>query len=135
MPAKAPAPLRVVVVDDSPEFVNSALRRLAFDAGVEVVGCASSGREAIQLVAALTPDLVLMDLAMPEMNGLEATRLIKADDNPPQVVILTLYDDPAYRDAASAAGADAFVTKADWTVQMPRALEALYGPAFQVRSR
>lgn len=127
VPAVQPELLRVVVVDDSPEFVNSALRRLAFDLAVEVVGCASSGKEALELVRALVPDLVLMDLAMPEMNGLEATRRIKALPAPPRVLILTLYDDPAYRVAAAEAGADGFVTKAEWNEQMPTALRGLFG--------
>lgn len=128
LPGEPGVQLRVIVVDDSPEFVNSALRCLAFDPVIEVVGCASSGKEALSLVQDLSPDLVLMDLAMPEMNGLEATRQIKSMPEPPRVVILTLYDDPAYRDAAVEVGADGFVTKADWTQQMPHTLGALFGP-------
>jgi DNA-binding NarL/FixJ family response regulator len=120
--------VRVLLADDSPEFVSSALRRLQSDASVEVVACASSGREAVRLTSTLGPDLVLMDLAMPEMNGLEATRRIKALAHPPRVLILTLYDDPAYRDAAREAGADGFVSKAEWNREMPSALRSLFGP-------
>jgi NarL family two-component system response regulator LiaR len=118
------AQLRVLLVDDSPEFVRSALRTLALDAEVVVVGCATSGRQALEMVPDLEPDVVLMDLAMPEMNGLEATKRIKTLADPPRVVILTLYDDPAYREAAQAAGADAFVAKADWSRRMPSTIHA-----------
>ncbi len=127
MAHKAAKPLRVLVVDDSHEFVQTALRRLGSYAGLEVVGCASAGQEALDLVETLRPDLVLMDLAMPGMNGLEATRRIKAMATPPRVVILTLYDDPAYREAAVGVRADGFVTKAEWSQQMPAALVDLFG--------
>ncbi len=119
------AQLRVLLVDDSPAFVQSALRTLALEAGVVVVGCATSGRQALEMVSDLEPDVVLIDLAMPEMNGLEATKRIKALAHPPRVVILTLYDDPEYREAAEAAGADAFVAKADWSRRMPSTIQAL----------
>lgn len=124
---KAAEPLRVLVVDDSHEFVQTALRRLASYVGLEVVGCANAGQEALDLVETLRPDLVLMDLAMPGMNGLEATRRIKAMSAPPRVLILTLYDDPAYREAAVGVEADGFVTKAEWNQQMPAALVELFG--------
>jgi DNA-binding NarL/FixJ family response regulator len=69
-------------------------------------------------VTQLQPDLVLMDVAMPNMNGLEATRRIKTQADAPHVVILTLHDTPEYRAAAEAVGADNFVSKAEFNAQM-----------------
>lgn len=80
---------------------------------VEVVGRASSGREALDQVVRLHPDLVLVDLAMPDMNGFETTQRIKAQADAPRVVILTMHDSPDYRRAAQAAGADNFMFKGD----------------------
>src|SRR5258707_7117449 len=104
MPAR-----RVLLVDDSPEFLESAVNFLAADPAIEVVGRAFSGRGAMEQLPVLKPDLVLMDVSMPEMNGLEATRRIKAQDEELRVILLTLHDNPEYRAAARAAKADGFV--------------------------
>lgn len=106
-------PTSTFLVDDSPSFLQSAARFLAADERIEIVGVALSAQEALEQVAKLRPDLVLMDLNMPGMNGLEATRLLKARPNPPHVVILTLNDTEEYRLAAQQAHADGFVAKSD----------------------
>ncbi len=112
------SPLRVLLVDDSHDFLESAARFLSEYPSLEIVGWTFSGRDARELVARLQPDLVLMDLTMPGMNGLEATRQIKALPGAPCVVILTLYDNHEYRSAAEAAGADGFVTKSELGTQL-----------------
>ena len=113
-------PLRILLVDDSPTFLDAAMHALAADPRIEIVGQAFSGQEGVDLVAQAQPDLVLMDVAMPRMNGFEATRLIKAQPNAPQIVILTSYDLPHYRTAAQTAGADSFISKADFgTLMLP----------------
>ena len=89
--------IRIVFADDNPKFLDAATNYLAIDPQLEIVGQARSGREAMEQVAALQPHLVIMDLAMPETNGLEATRQIKAQSNPPYIIILTLHDNPEYR--------------------------------------
>jgi CheY-like chemotaxis protein len=76
-----------------------------------VIGTAQSGIEAIEMVNQLKPDLVLMDIAMPNMDGLEATRRIKLTENPPRIIIVTFHDTPEVQDAATAAGADGFIEK------------------------
>lgn len=105
--------LRILLVDNSPTFLESATRFLCMDARLEIIGRVLSGGEALEQVPRLCPDLVLMDLAMPGMNGLEATRHIKAQPSAPYVVILTLNDSREYHDAALAVGADGFVTKSE----------------------
>ncbi len=110
---RPPVRLRVLLADDSPTFLAAARRLLEASGGTEFVGSASSGREALGMVEALRPDLVLMDLHMPEMGGLEATRRLAARDDSPLVVIVSIQDAEEYRTAALGAGASGFVTKAE----------------------
>ncbi len=118
--------LRILLVDDSPTFLESATRFLAMDARLEIIGRVLSGGEALEQVPRLCPDLVLMDLAMPGMNGLEATRRIKAQPSAPYIVILTLNDSREYRDAALAVGADGFVTKSEFGTALLPLLHSLF---------
>ncbi len=109
---------RILLVDDSEEFLEAAERFLASEPDLEIVGKARSGEEALALIETTQPDLVLMDVAMPGMNGLEATRRIKGQTKAPKVVMLTLYDNPEYRMVAAENGADGFVTKSEFTVHL-----------------
>ena len=83
------APVRVLLVDDSAEFAESARAVLAADARIEVVGVAADGAEALDLAEQLRPDLVLMDIEMPRVNGVDATRAIRDRCPDSQVVMLT----------------------------------------------
>ncbi len=103
--------LKLLLVDDHEGFINAAMRHLRRLDWIELVGSAGNGIEAIAQCENLRPDVVLMDLAMPEMGGLQATRLIKAQDNPPYIVIASHFDDVGHREHALRAGADAFVSK------------------------
>jgi DNA-binding NarL/FixJ family response regulator len=107
-------PLRVLVVDDSPVFRESLGEFLKQHSEIQLMGTAASGSEAVKKVEELCPDLVIMDLIMPEMNGLEATRLIKAAPaRRPKVILVTLHEPRPFAKAATNAGADGFVRKAD----------------------
>jgi DNA-binding NarL/FixJ family response regulator len=119
--------LRVLLVDDSVTFLESAERLLASQPSLQVVGRATSGIDALDQATLLCPDLVLMDWSMVGMNGLEAMQLIKARRSAPRVVILTLFDLPQYRAAAAAAGADGFLAKSEWSVQLMPLVEKLFG--------
>lgn len=103
--------IKVLLADDSPEFLKMASQFLAADPGIELVGVALTGKDALALAAELQPELILMDMIMPHMNGVEATRQIKSLPNAPIVVLLTGHDTPEYRSAATDAGADGFVYK------------------------
>jgi DNA-binding NarL/FixJ family response regulator len=116
----------VLLVDDNPEFLDVAGEFLCRQLGIEIVGVAHSGRQALEMVHDLEPDVVLMDLSMPEMNGLEATRRIKALSGPPAVVILTLFDTSEIQSFSHAAGADAFLTKSDFVDSLPPLLVRLF---------
>ncbi len=81
--------IRVLVVDDDPDFVEAAKASLAVDRRIEVVGGAASGEEAVKQAAALRPEVVAMDVVMPGLDGLEATRLIRKDQPECRVVLVS----------------------------------------------
>jgi DNA-binding NarL/FixJ family response regulator len=107
----SPVPsLRVVVVDDQ-ALMRTGFRMILESAGIEVVAEAENGREAITTVAATNPDVVLMDIRMPELDGVEATRHITASGSTARVLILTTFDLDEYVYRALRAGAAGFLLK------------------------
>ncbi|MBB1117951.1 response regulator transcription factor [Stenotrophomonas sp. W1S232] len=113
----------VLLVDDHEGFINAALRHFRRFSWLEVVGTAANGLEAIERSEALRPQVVLMDLAMPEMGGLQATRLIKTQDDAPYIVIASHFDDAEHREHALRAGADGFVSKLSYIQDVMPILE------------
>ena len=115
MVARQEQKVRVLVVDDDPDFVEAAKVSLAADRRIEVVGGAASGDEAVRQAAALRPEVVAMDVAMPGLDGLEATRLIRRDQPECRVVLVSgsIFVDRGDEgfEAARAAGASAYVVK------------------------
>ncbi len=110
---------RVLVVDDSRLFLLSVGNLLLELPGIEVVDLVPSAREALEIANRLRLDLVLTDLAMPDIDGLELTRHLRKTPNAPCVLIMTVDDQPRYRAAAIAAGAAGFVSKSDLVTQLP----------------
>ena len=104
-------PIRVLIVDDQPRARKSLQALLSTWPRASEMHEASNGREAVQLVRELQPDVVLMDVRMPELDGLKATLQIKAQWPEIKVIVLSMYTE--YRDQALAAGADAFVGKGE----------------------
>ena len=103
--------IRVLIVDDDP-LVRSALQlMLGGQPDLEVIGEAPDGRAGVQAAREQQPDVVLMDIRMPLLNGLEATRALHADPDPPRVIVLTTFDADEHVLGALAAGADGFVLK------------------------
>jgi pilus assembly protein CpaE len=104
---------RVLIVDDVPQVRRELRTLLPLLDAIDVVGEAENGHSAVELAAALQPDVVLMDVEMPMMDGLAATRLIKqlCPQCPPRVIILSIHEDEAVRAQARLAGADDFVDK------------------------
>jgi DNA-binding NarL/FixJ family response regulator len=103
--------VRVLIVDDMPQVLHDLRQLLELSGAVEVVGEAQDGQEAIRLAAELAPEVIVMDLEMPGMDGYEATRRIKQRQPSPRVVILSVHAGPVEMERARVAGADGFVMK------------------------
>lgn len=118
--------VRVLLVDDQILFREGLRTLLSTDAGVAVVGEASNGEEAVRLADALRPDVVLMDLRMPVLGGVEATRRLRLAEAGPRVVVLTTFDDDEEVFEALRAGAAGYLLK---DAPFDRVLEAIHGVA------
>jgi len=104
-------PARVLIADDEPLFIESVQALLAHDERVEVVGTATNGQDAVDLAVALEPDVTLMDISMPMLDGIEATRRIRERLPAACVLVLTGSSISADVDRARQAGVTAFLTK------------------------
>ncbi|SBT46581.1 response regulator [Micromonospora narathiwatensis] len=107
----APAPIRVLIADDQKVVRDGLAMMLGLLDGIEVVGTAVDGADAVRQAAAADPDVVLMDLSMPNVDGVEATRRLAATGSRARVVVLTTYADDDWVFAALQAGARGYLTK------------------------
>jgi DNA-binding NarL/FixJ family response regulator len=118
--------IKVLVVDDHAILREGICSLLASHDDIEVVGQAADGREAIEKVREVMPDVVLMDIAMPLMDGLEATRRIRADNPNVKVIILTQYERKDYILSSLRAGASGCVLKKGLVSELVSAIQAAY---------
>jgi DNA-binding NarL/FixJ family response regulator len=132
-------PLRVLIVDDHPVFLSGLRMILDADPRIEVVGQASTGAEAITLAALIQPDAVVMDLHLPDLNGIEATRAITRTSPHIGVLVLTMYDDDDSVFAAMRAGARGYLLKGAGHADIVQAIAAVgtgtavFGPSIARR--
>ena len=116
--------IRILVVDDHAVVRRGLKTLLNTHAGWEVVGEASDGREAVDKSGELAPDVVLMDLSMPTMGGLEACRLIRKNVPDSEILVVTQHDSPQMMREANAAGARGYVVKSNIGRDLLKAVEA-----------
>jgi DNA-binding NarL/FixJ family response regulator len=104
-------PVKVLIVDDEPLFVEMLEALLAADGRIEVVGKAANGRQAVELAVTLSPDVTLMDISMPQMDGIEAVRRIREQSPDACILMLTGSSIATDVDRSRQAGAAGFLTK------------------------
>jgi DNA-binding NarL/FixJ family response regulator len=133
------APLRVLIADDHPLFRHGIQALLSATLDMEVVGEASAGEEAVNLATTLSPDVILMDIQMPGVNGVEATRQILRASPHVRILMVTMFEDDASVFTAMRAGARGYVLKDTEKTELLRAIravgsgEAIFSPAIATR--
>jgi len=127
--------IRVLIVDDIAETRENIRKLLQFEPDVEVVGAARTGREAIDIAIETQPDVVLMDINMPDMDGITATEAIRRKVPFAQIVILSVQSDPNYMRRAMLAGARDFLTKPPMVDELTAAIRRAGEMAHQERSK
>jgi pilus assembly protein CpaE len=127
--------VRVLIVDDIPETRENIRKLLQFEKDLEVVGAANSGRSGVEQSRELKPDVVLMDINMPDMDGITATEMIRKHNPATQIVILSVQGDPNYMRRAMLAGARDFLTKPPSVDELTGAIRRAGKMAFEERAK
>ncbi|MEW8013386.1 MAG: response regulator transcription factor [Candidatus Sedimenticola endophacoides] len=117
--------IQLLLADDHPLLLEGIVSRLSSVADIEVVGQANNGQQVLDMVAEVRPDVVMMDLAMPVMNGLEATRQLKQDYPDLRILILSMHDDREYIVQLMRAGASGYVLKDVSSAELVNAIRAV----------
>ncbi|EGQ7940063.1 response regulator transcription factor [Vibrio vulnificus] len=118
-------PIRVVIVDDHQVVLDGFMARLEMEPEIEVVGTASNGLEALDVVKQHKPDVVLMDISMPILNGIEATRMIKAEWPEAKILMLTMHDNREYIMKVMQEGAVGYMLKEISAEKMVQAIKTV----------
>ena len=118
--------IRVLIVDDIPETRDHLTKLLGFEKDVEVVGAAASGAEALEMAAKLLPDVVLMDINMPEMDGIAATELLTARVPTASVVMMSVQGEADYLRRSMLAGAREFLVKPFSSDELTASIRQVY---------
>lgn len=115
--------VKILLCDDNDNFRQLLMQYINSMPGVEIVGEAIDGVDVIEKTERLDPDLVLMDLSMPNQSGLDATKTIKERWPDKSVIILTLYEDSVYKELADEFKADGFIAKSSIKTQLPAVIQ------------
>jgi DNA-binding NarL/FixJ family response regulator len=119
--------IKTMIVDDSPGFRRHLREYLRAFAEIEVVGEAADGQEALLKAREIKPDLVLMDLRMPKVDGIEATRRLRQELPELAIIFLSNFDMPAYRKAAADSGANGYVAKDSLVEELLKTIREVCG--------
>lgn len=118
--------IRTMVVDDSPVALRAMCSAVARQRTLKFIGAATNGRDAVTLARSLHPDLVLLDLEMPLMNGIEATEILRRECPETRVVVVTVHDTPEMRTLCLQRGACAFIAKETMNDELPMIVRDLF---------
>ena len=133
-PERIPKTLHILIADDQPSFRHTLREMMQAEPSWSVVAEASNGLEAIEQVKRHRPDVVLMDIVMPDMSGIEATRCIKKIAPETKIIAITTYDDAEFLKQSIEAGADLFIKKEELDISTLReCLEKLSNPNDQIQ--
>jgi DNA-binding NarL/FixJ family response regulator len=118
-------PVKIVIADDHAAIRRSLRLLIADEPDMDLIGEAADGLEAIRAVHALQPELLLMDIKMPKMTGLEVLQYLRNEKNPVAIIILSNHSEPLYVEAAMRLGANAFVAKSSGLEALLEAIHAV----------
>jgi DNA-binding NarL/FixJ family response regulator len=118
--------IRTVIVDDNFRFIKSAIGFINLSQEMEVVGGAFSGEMGMEMINKMKPDLVLLDLSLPDINGIELIGKIKGSCVSSRVIVVTIQDDKLYKDISLESGADGFISKSDFGDKIIPMIHHLY---------
>ena len=120
----------ILMVDDNKAFLQSAVNFLNSHAEVKIIGTAATGEEGLKKFYELNPDILLLDLSMPGIGGLQVIRMLKSQNVSAKIIIVTLYDTPEYSDLAKIAGADGFLPKSEFGTKIVSLINNLCNQQF-----
>ena len=126
--------LKILLVDDNVKFINSAVRYLNSSLNFELISWAESGEDALQKLDDFEPNLIIMDISMKGLNGLETTKKIRKAHPNIKIIVLTIGKEGEYRGEAIAAGANDFLSKSDFGPLLFGKIESLFGKSFSKKS-
>lgn len=120
-----PGTIRILLADDSPSFLAAVWSCLQLWPIAQIIDEARNGVEALTKARQLHPDLILLDIGMPIVSGLDVAKEIQSWENPPRIVFLTMNDNEAYRAAAQELGVFGFISKSEFVNELPRILDSI----------
>ena len=117
--------LRIVIVDDNDEFRSELSQYIKHQPRVKIVGEGKDGREAMSLAQTLRPDVILLDISMPGISGIEAAKKIKELSPFSKIIFITIHEEKTYHTLASMIGVDGFICKSNLKQELPSILKTM----------